>query len=174
MLPDLTTIKDLLPEISLIALAMWIYIGGTIATQRQWWSWFSLAAYVVVGFMLYKQDLIMWPYLSETDGGAVSGPLVIDYLGHATRWIAVAMGFVFTLMSSRLIGRRTASEFLATLMLLVVGVMIVARANDLVLMFLGLELVSIPTYVLLFLGRGDRSSAEATTKRTQASSSGPK
>ncbi|MCA9153401.1 MAG: NADH-quinone oxidoreductase subunit N [Pirellulaceae bacterium] len=164
MLPDLTTIKDLLPEISLIALAMWIYIGGTIATQRQWWSWFSLAAYVVVGFMLYKQDLIMWPYLSETDGGAVSGPLVIDYLGHATRWIAVAMGFVFTLMSSRLIGRRTASEFLATLMLLVVGVMIVARANDLVLMFLGLELVSIPTYVLLFLGRGDRSSAEATTK----------
>ncbi|MCA9161461.1 MAG: NADH-quinone oxidoreductase subunit N [Planctomycetales bacterium] len=164
MLPDLTTIKDLLPEISLIALAMWIYIGGTIATQRQWWSWFSLAAYVVVGFMLYKQDLIMWPYLSETDGGAVTGPLVIDYLGHATRWIAVAMGFVFTLMSSRLIGRRTASEFLATLMLLVVGVMIVARANDLVLMFLGLELVSIPTYVLLFLGRGDRSSAEATTK----------
>lgn len=164
MLPDLTTIKDLLPEISLIALAMWIYIGGTIATQRQWWSWFSLAAYVVVGFMLYKQDLIMWPYLSETGGGSVSGPLVIDYLGHATRWIAVAMGFIFTLMSSRLIGRRTASEFLATLMLLVVGVMIVARANDLVLMFLGLELVSIPTYVLLFLGRSDRNSAEATTK----------
>ena len=32
--------------------------------------------------------------------------------------------------------------------------MLVAVANDLVLIFVGLELVSIPTYVILYLGRG--------------------
>jgi NADH-quinone oxidoreductase subunit N len=49
-------------------------------------------------------------------------------------------------------------------MLIIVGVMLVAAANDLVLVFLGLELISIPTYVLLFLSRKDRSAAEATAK----------
>ena len=49
-------------------------------------------------------------------------------------------------------------------MLLTAGVMVVARANDLVLMFVGLELISVPTYVLLFLGRRDRNTAEATLK----------
>ena len=34
--------------------------------------------------------------------------------------------------------------------------MLVALANDLVLLFVGLELISIPTYVLLYLGRGDK------------------
>jgi len=32
------------------------------------------------------------------------------------------------------------------------------------MLFLGLELISIPTYVLLFLGRRDRASREATMK----------
>lgn len=42
--------------------------------------------------------------------------------------------------------------------------MISVSANELTLLFLGLELISIPTYVLLFLGRRDRPSAESTMK----------
>ena len=42
--------------------------------------------------------------------------------------------------------------------------MLVCSAGDLVLLFLGLELISIPTYILIFLGRRDRASHEATTK----------
>jgi NADH-quinone oxidoreductase subunit N len=49
-------------------------------------------------------------------------------------------------------------------MLAVAGAMIASQATDLVLLFLGLELVSIPTYILLFIGRPGRESAEATAK----------
>jgi NADH-quinone oxidoreductase subunit N len=42
--------------------------------------------------------------------------------------------------------------------------MLTASANDLVMLFLGLELISIPTYMLLFVGRRDRDSAEAAAK----------
>src|SRR5438874_2405603 len=49
-------------------------------------------------------------------------------------------------------------------MIIAAGLMITALANELVLLFLGLELISIPTYVLLFLGRRDRASGEATMK----------
>ncbi len=48
--------------------------------------------------------------------------------------------------------------------MLIAGLMITARANDMVLLFLGLELVSIPTYVLLYLGRRGSQAQEATAK----------
>ena len=44
------------------------------------------------------------------------------------------------------------------------GVMFVGRANELIFLFLGLELISIPTYVLLYLGRQGRGTAESTAK----------
>ena len=42
--------------------------------------------------------------------------------------------------------------------------MLVCSANDLVLLFVGLELISIPTYILLFIGRRDKPSGEVTAK----------
>ncbi len=42
--------------------------------------------------------------------------------------------------------------------------MLAVTANDLVLLFVGLELVSIPTYVVLYLGRHGPSAQEATVK----------
>jgi NADH-quinone oxidoreductase subunit N len=56
------------------------------------------------------------------------------------------------------------SEQIGSIMLAVVGAMLAASANDLVMLFLGLELISIPTYMLLFVGRRDRDSAEAAAK----------
>jgi NADH-quinone oxidoreductase subunit N len=94
----------------------------------------------------------------------VTGPVTIDAMSLGLRWVALLMGVVFTLAASRLANPELASELFGSLMLVTVGVMLTASANELVLLFLGLELISIPTYVLLFLGRRDRASAEATMK----------
>ena len=42
--------------------------------------------------------------------------------------------------------------------------MLVAGAGDLVLLFVGLELISIPTYILLYLGRRDAACQESAAK----------
>ena len=44
------------------------------------------------------------------------------------------------------------------------GVMLSASAADLVLLFLSLELISIPTYVLLYISRRDASGQESAVK----------
>ena len=44
------------------------------------------------------------------------------------------------------------------------GAMLVAAANELVFLFVGLELVSMPTYLLLYLSRRNRATQEAATK----------
>jgi NADH-quinone oxidoreductase subunit N len=42
--------------------------------------------------------------------------------------------------------------------------MLVSSAGDLIMLFLGLELISIPTYILLFIGKPDRGSEESAAK----------
>ena len=57
-----------------------------------------------------------------------------------------------------------AAEAHACLLAIIAGTNLVAASNDLVELFLALELVSIPTYVLLYLVRRDRLTREATVK----------
>ena len=49
--------------------------------------------------------------------------------------------------------RSDGSELVGSLLLIVSGMMLVAAAGELILIFLGLELISIPTYIVLFVGR---------------------
>jgi NADH-quinone oxidoreductase subunit N len=57
-----------------------------------------------------------------------------------------------------------ASAFYGALLLIHAGAMIVSAANELVLLFVALELVSIPTYLLLYLPRRNATTLEAATK----------
>jgi NADH-quinone oxidoreductase subunit N len=155
---ELKTIGLLWPEVLLILAATTIFVGGTFQRSRAWWSIAAVVAYLAAGVALASFG---WPSARESE---MSGPLLVDPLSLGLRWTALLMGLVFTLSAVRLASRSLASEYIGTLMLLVVGVMLTASANDLVFLFLGLELISIPTYVLLFLGRRDRGSAEATMK----------
>jgi NADH-quinone oxidoreductase subunit N len=88
----------------------------------------------------------------------------MDPLALGIRWLALVVGLGFTLMTARLADEELSREYFGCQMLIAAGVMIVSSANELVLLFLGLELLSIPTYVILFLGRRDRASGEATMK----------
>ena len=57
-----------------------------------------------------------------------------------------------------------AGEFFGSLLMMNAGTMLVAAANDVVFLFVGLELVSIPTYLLLYLSRRTPTTQEAATK----------
>jgi len=152
------TIRWLCPEIVLLFMATWIYVAGTFQQTRWWWVVFSVVVYGSVGFMLTWSG-------SNSDGVvSLNGPLISDRLADALRWLALLVGALLSLVTATDVRRELASELLATLMLLVAGLMLVCRANDLVLLFVSLELVSIPTYVMLYLGRRERSTSEATAK----------
>ena len=58
----------------------------------------------------------------------------------------------------------TAGEFFGAFLMINAGAMLVAAANELVFLFVGLELVSIPTYLLLYLSRRTSTTQEAATK----------
>jgi NADH-quinone oxidoreductase subunit N len=88
----------------------------------------------------------------------------IDPLGQYVRWLSLVVGLALVLLAARPDDDVQEPEFIGTLLLAVAGSMIVATTRDLVLLFLGIELISIPTYVLLYLGRRDAASPEAAAK----------
>ena len=80
------------------------------------------------------------------------------------RGLSLTFGALLVLLLWNQIDDAHAAEAHACLLSIVAGTNLVAAANDLVGLFLALELVSIPTYVILYLVRRDRGTREATIK----------
>ncbi|MCE5268339.1 MAG: NADH-quinone oxidoreductase subunit N [Planctomycetaceae bacterium] len=148
------TLRLLMPEIVLVAVAVAIYLAGAFWNGRRAWSW-------IAGAALLASAAILWAQTSETDAG---GPLRIDALAWFTRWLALGLGALLALLSSRPLTAGGTSEYVGSLLLTVAGLMLVASAADLVLLFVALELISIPTYLLLYLGRSDVARRESAAK----------
>ncbi len=148
------TLVFLLPEILLVAVAVLIYVAGAFFETKAVWSWIALAG---VGLAA----VALWAVSGQTAGDPSLG---LDALSSYIRWLVLGVGALFVLLTSRPLSAPGTAEYVGSLLLVVAGTMLVAWAGDLVLLFLGLELVSIPTYILLYLGRRDVTSREATAK----------
>jgi NADH-quinone oxidoreductase subunit N len=160
---DLSTVSLVWPEFMLILIATWMYLGGTFSRGRAMWTGLALVTYVVVATVLWRNERQLTVEAAE-GLVRVNGPLIVDYLGQASRYACLGIGVLLTLLAARAGGPQLATEVLGTIMMLVAGLMLVSRANELVFLFVSLELISIPTYVLLYLGRSDRANSEATVK----------
>lgn len=162
-------VYDLIPEFVLILAATAIYLLGAFFPSRRGWAWIGVAAVALAGAALLQQT--MGAEAAEA-AAATSwrGPLAldaagrVDVLGQYIRGLSLAVGLAFVLLSARPDKDVQEPEFIGTLLLAICGAMLVGAAGDLVLFFLGVELISIPTYVLLYLGRRDAASPEATVK----------
>ncbi|HEV3022723.1 MAG TPA: NADH-quinone oxidoreductase subunit N, partial [Pirellulales bacterium] len=161
----------LLPELMLIALATLIYLAGAFLRARGGWGWGAVAGLALAAVALYQQTPVaQTPLVGAVTTVESVGPLALDarggtdHLAIYARWLALVAGLVLVLTASRPGQDVQEPEFVGTLLLAVSGTMLVAGARELVLLFLGLEMVSIPTYVLLYLGRRDAASPEAAVK----------
>ncbi len=148
------TLRLLTPEIVLMAAAVAIYLGGAFSASRRAWSWIAGAALLLAAAALATQH-----------GPATAAePLNLDSLAWGGRWLALGFGALLVLLASRPLAPDGSSEYVGSLLLTIAGLMLVTGAGELVLLFLGLELISIPTYILLYLGRHDDKCQESTVK----------
>ncbi|MBT8485250.1 MAG: NADH-quinone oxidoreductase subunit N [Phycisphaerae bacterium] len=60
--------------------------------------------------------------------------------------------------------RTSRGEYYAFFLLSLIGVMLCCSANDLIWLFLALELTSLPTYIMVAMSRGSRKAQEASVK----------
>ncbi len=147
----------LLPEIVLGVTACVLFLGGTFRVGRNLWSCVAL-----VGL---AGAFVAIPGSQETNAVATFASLMVfDSLSMLIRGIALIGGVLLVLFSWNEVPEGQTADHLACLLVIIAGAGLTACANDLVSLFLALELVSIPTYILLYLPRHDDASQEAALK----------
>ena len=99
-------------------------------------------------------------------GTAFQQMLVIDGYGTFFRGVVLVVGFLCILISFSYLEREGAQtgEYYALILFSLVGQCILATASDLIMVFIGLEISSIATYILAGFLRDDRRNNEAALK----------
>src|SRR5207302_8718872 len=80
-----------------------------------------------------------------------AAPVLWTRLAVFFKVLALGAGVIFVLAGRNDPYDEHAGEYQGCLLLIVAGTSLVGSANDLITLFLALELVSIPTYILLYL-----------------------
>ena len=105
----------------------------------------------------------VWPVLEST---TFSGMVVVDELRLFFSMIVVLVGLVASLMATQFLRdeQLPGGEFYSLLLFAITGMLLLTAASDLVMVFLGLEISSITTYVMACYRRTDPRSNESSLK----------
>jgi NADH-quinone oxidoreductase subunit N len=155
----------LIPEMILVVFACILFLGGTFRPGRQ--AWGSVAVLGLIAALVALLGLRHYGVGTAEvgrDSGLFAMPFLFDPLANVTRVLALVSGMIFVLLSWHEVPERQAADHHACLLLIVAGTGLVGAANDLIAMFAALELVSIPTYIILYLPRADEAAQEAALK----------
>jgi NADH-quinone oxidoreductase subunit N len=147
----------LLPEILLLITATAMMTAGAFV-QLPRRAWCATAA-VALGVAL-----MVLIGLGERSPDIYSTPALNDAFSSYCRVIFLLSGLIVLALAHDQVDDGRAAEFFGALLFINAGAMLVAASNELVFLFVGLELVSIPTYLILYLPRRTKTTQEAATK----------
>jgi NADH-quinone oxidoreductase subunit N len=99
-------------------------------------------------------------------GAAFSNLLVVDGFATFFRFLVIAIGILTVLSSYKYLDREKAEtgEYHALVLFAITGQCLMAAANDLIMIFIGLEISSIATYILAGYLRDDKRNNESALK----------
>src|SRR5215469_13209683 len=107
---------------------------------------------------------IVWMLISHAQANAFAGMLVVDPLTQFVK-IALLVLAIFTILLSMDSDFTThIGEYLALILLGAIGMMFLVSAEDLLMIFIALELTSLSLYILAAFNKHDIKSAEASLK----------
>lgn len=154
------TIAPIFPELLVTITACLVLVGDASLSRPHARAWLPIIT--VVGLLV---ALFSSAYVSPL-GLYFSGYVQIDTFSLFFRALFILLAIFATLVSPTYLARRLVpeGEYYATICFSTVGAMTIALSTDLITLFVGLELMTIPIYVLAGIQRRDRFSNEAALK----------
>jgi NADH-quinone oxidoreductase subunit N len=155
------------PEIALTGAAIAIVLLRSLVRRAAWVYPASLA--IAFSGAMAAGALLVRQWREVQDHGAITtiaGMLRVDGFGVFLGGVVVIAAVLALLLSSNYVERERLEgpEFVALLLLSATGMVVMTTANDLVVVFLALEILSIPLYVLAAFDRRRLASQEAGIK----------
>lgn len=172
-------VNSLWPEIILLFVAFAVMVIG-LSPDIKWRKaayWISLCGLIAAGAM---SGVMIWLDKPEVGGVLASAGREMN-LSDFTRFATCIVGLLLFMIAAEVPdetgtepevnpekefnpANTSRGEFYGLMLLSLVGVMVTAAADDLIWLFLALELVSLPTYVMVATARDDIRAPEAGVK----------
>ena len=151
------TLRILIPELIVLAAGVAMM---TAAPFFRWprRTWCAIGAGALTAALLALLAVSGW----QTD--MYASVALNDSLGFYGRLVVLLSGLILLALAHDEPADDTAGEFFGAFLMINAGAMLVTTANELVFLFVGLELVSMPTYMLLYLTRRTSTTQETATK----------
>jgi NADH-quinone oxidoreductase subunit N len=158
-----TEYRLMLPMVELTIFALGILLIDLIVPRE--WKWIN-AAGAFMGVLFAGVCVVQIQWALPRGGIGFLNSLLVDRFAIYFWYLFLAGAAIAILMSVRYldIENEHHGEYYALMLLSVVGMMCMAAGIDIVLIFIGLELMAISTYVLVGFLRRDRRSNEAALK----------
>jgi NADH-quinone oxidoreductase subunit N len=153
----------LAPEIILTLVIAIVLVADLFLDQSRKWLLSNLAAFGLVAAMVPILSLA----LSDTDvRSMVGGAYVVDNFALVLKALFLGVGFVVLLMSINYVedGDYYEGEFYFLLLCSLLGMVVMSSSRDLITIFVALETLSIPAYMLAGWRKRDLKSNEASLK----------
>src|SRR6202044_1725542 len=117
-------------------------------------------------FVAFAAALVAAVAANASPGLSFSNMFIVDGFATFFRVLVIAVGILSLLSAVQYLKREHAesSEYYALLLFSVTGQCIMATANELIMIFIGLEISSIATYILAGYLRNDKRNNEAAIK----------
>jgi NADH-quinone oxidoreductase subunit N len=150
------------PDIVLVATIVVILVADLFLPDRSAWQTSRIAAVGVLGALIPVLTLAVNGHNRSMFGGAY----VVDNYALAFKGFFLVVAYITILLSADYIaeGDYYQGEFYFLLLSSVLGMSIMASGRDLITLFVALETISIPTYILAGYRKHDRRSNEAGIK----------
>jgi len=158
--PKSVELLRFLPEIVLTIVGTLLMVLESIGGQR----WGRLYGNLSLAGLAGALAAAIWAYGSP--GPAFSGMMIADGFGAFFRILVISVGILTVLASYRYLGREgvDTGEYHALILFSIMGQCIMVTANDLIMIFIGLEISSIASYVLAGYLREDKRNNESALK----------
>src|SRR3990172_5116532 len=153
----------IMPELIVCVTAVVVMLVDAFAKSSQRWVTGAISLVGLAGAALSS----IWLWSSWRDmGSAFNGMIVLDglRLGFTIIFLIVSTLTILISMVWVEAERLPAGEFHSLLLFATAGMMLMASGGDLVIIFLGLEILSIATYVMAGFRRTDVRSNESSMK----------
>jgi NADH-quinone oxidoreductase subunit N len=152
----LELLKLALPEAVVVITALAVLAIGLTAARVT----AVCSAVAALGLAMAAGAVLMLPHHATLFGGM----LVITPLTSLFKIICIALAFFAILLTASERTRRHAGEYLAIVLLATVGLMLLVGSEELLMIFIGLELLGLSLYVMAAFDKADLHSAEAGLK----------
>lgn len=151
----------ILPELILSVFGILVMILDPLMDEKK-----SQKTLGLIGFVGTLAGLASTWYMSKYPGLAFSNTIKVDSFSVFFNFLVIAIAAVVILSSFEymVVQKIRAGEYYALILFSAVGMSVMSSAIELVLIFIGLEISSISTYILAGFRRNDASSSESSLK----------